>query len=102
MEKQISERMAEIEETIGVVDEENNFLDEINTAQVKTINQAGTVGQYHFWVDLGGFTRGDATGDDIKSDCKLLDVEDENRLYSKLNDLFCANYKTGLETYKNY
>ena len=90
MEKPIQERLNEIEEGI---DDEEGFTDEIIDTHILTVEDSGVEGQYHFWVDLGGFCRGDATKEQIKIDCILLKVKDEYELYLKLNDIFCNIYK---------
>jgi hypothetical protein len=89
MEKHIIERIMEIENCAI------NEIDDcaIENTHIATIELAGTIGQYHFWVDLGGFCRGDATDDDIERDCKLLNVSDEDWLYSHLNDMFIEEFK---------
>jgi hypothetical protein len=88
-ERHITERISDIEEIIG----REIDIDEYNQAQIETIDFAGTTGQYHFWIDLGGFCQGDATKYDIENDCKLLGAADEQELYSKLNDIFLEKLK---------
>jgi hypothetical protein len=93
-EKHITERIADIELKI---DREID-IDEYNQAHMETIEKAEIVGQYHFWVDLGGFCQGDATKYDIDEDCKLHGAVDEDELYSILNDIYIEKLKETTES----
>jgi hypothetical protein len=91
MKQEIKETLSRINQDYNIDDEDYNDL--IIKTHTGVQDNSGYEGSYHFWVDEGGFIRGDASEQDIEADLERFGFDDIGDLMDYLNAKFVRLYE---------